>query len=153
MSMHDQLTGLVAEAQAEYLTETKTIRGMLQKLKSEWLPAYFGGNPNDFQFFHPVESVEGQKDLLAFVLAEKGRTFAVGLRVHCDIDFAYFLRIANVTKDKADIQVIGTAKACLLPGQAGIKGFCKQLLDTGKAALAEHGVQDSTKAIAVNVYE
>jgi hypothetical protein len=153
MSLHEQLDDLVAEAKAENLAQLATIKNLITKLKSEWLPAYFGGSGKNYEFFHPVEAEEGRKDNVRSVLPEKGNKFAVGLAIKAGVNLVYFLRISNVAKDKADIQIIGTEKVHHLPGEPAIKSFCKHLFDAGKKAVAEHGVQEETKTVAVNVYE
>src|SRR5438128_710290 len=104
MSFHDQLETLVNEAKAEYLKQLSTLKSMMAKLKGEWLPAFFGGSVNDYTFFHPTEADERRKDDLSRVMPEKNKTFAFGLAIKADVSFAYYLRVSNVVKDKAEIQ-------------------------------------------------
>jgi hypothetical protein len=153
MSFHDQLDDLVGEAKADHLKQLGTIKSLMAKMKSEWLPAFFGGGGKDYKFFHPTEADEGRKDDLSHVLPEKGKAFAVGLAIKAGVNFTCFLRVSNVTKDKADLKIIGSDKVHHLPGEEGVRGFCKELFEAAKKALADHAVQESTKTVAVNVYE
>ena len=153
MSFHDELDQLVGEAKAEYLEQLGTIKNLMGKLKGEWLPAYFGGDGKDYKFFHPTDADERRKDDLSHVLPEKGKTFAVGLAIRAGVNFDCFLRVSNVTKDKADIKLIGSDEVHLLSGEAGLTGFCTELFEAAKKALADHCVQVSTKKVTINVYE